>query len=136
MFHMFQLNVSSVMMICECLMLMLMLCKSSYARLTPEVLHFSTSTRVSRRTFISSTSTRVSHHCNASQQGQRLCTATHHSFAPNCELCTALCHCSAPKLCIAKLGVAKLQSLVKRYVQMQIVEWEHFLSFITYNFER
>ena len=27
------------MMIYECLMLMLMLCKSSYARLTPEVLH-------------------------------------------------------------------------------------------------
>ena len=29
------------MMIYECLMLMLMLCKSSYARLTPEVLHAS-----------------------------------------------------------------------------------------------
>ena len=27
------------MMVYECLMLMLMLCKSSYARLTPEVLH-------------------------------------------------------------------------------------------------
>ena len=34
--QMFQLK----MMIYECLMLMLMLCKSSYARLTPEVLHW------------------------------------------------------------------------------------------------
>ena len=39
MFHMFRLNVSIEMMIYECLMLMLMLCKSSYAKLTPEVLH-------------------------------------------------------------------------------------------------
>ena len=39
MFHMFRSNVSIEMMIYECLMLMLMLCKSSCARLTPEVLH-------------------------------------------------------------------------------------------------
>ena len=38
MFHMFRSNVSIEMMIYECLMLMLMLCESSYARLTPEVL--------------------------------------------------------------------------------------------------
>ena len=36
---MFRSNVSIEMMIYECLMLMLMLCKSSYAKLTPEVLH-------------------------------------------------------------------------------------------------
>ena len=35
---MFRSNVSIEMMIYECLMLMLMLCKSSYAKLTPEVL--------------------------------------------------------------------------------------------------
>ena len=36
---MFRSNVSIEMMIYECLILMLMLCKSSYAKLTPEVLH-------------------------------------------------------------------------------------------------
>ena len=38
MLHMFQLNVSISMLVYECFMFMLILCKSSYARLTPEVL--------------------------------------------------------------------------------------------------